>query len=348
VAQNWRTALLALALASSAAGAAEDRTSPPFFYRGYDYGSESQFNPITSFITYSFDTLQVPKSFGIDNWGSQRDAVQTDLAHPGRAIDQQGGRKAFVNRQILPIDLNTTDWIPNYALHVLGGGMVYRKNAEWFEAQGYAYPRLYAATLVTAAELVQEVVEKKSTLSDDEVADVYIFTPAGILLYSWDPFARFAADTLRLAEWPYQPMFNPNRRKLTNVGENFIARPAMFGSDAPRPFVYFGITTLLGASHAVNETDSFSWGVGPAVEQAQPLELRTSAGIFYDRNDSLLASLIVNGTENLAVRLNIYPGVIARREWWSPGVFVGIGRNGAFSVGLSVRVFPLGVSAGAP
>ena len=31
------------------------------------------------------------------------------------------------------------------------------------------------------SELVQEVYEKKQTTDDDEVADVYLFRPAGIL-----------------------------------------------------------------------------------------------------------------------------------------------------------------------
>ena len=330
-------------MAGGLRGACSADNAAPLFYHRLPYGSESQFNPISSFINYAYDPLQVPESFDDEDLDQRFQEVFRNLTHPRRAIDRAGGFGQFVNRQIFPIYLNRADWVPNYTLHLIGGGMVYRKNVEWFEANGYAYPKLYAAALVTAAELLQEAVEKKTTTADDEVADVYLFRPLGMLLFSLDPVARFAAHTLRLAEWPYQPMVNPTSGKLMNVGENFIVRPVLFGPDAPAPFVYFGFTTLFGMSHRTATGDSVSWGIGAAVARAEPLQLRVSGGVFWDRNDSLLASLVVNGTEDLAVRLNVHPGVLPGREWWSPGVFVGIGRHGEVSVGLTVRLFPLGI-----
>src|SRR5512141_1718028 len=183
--------------------------APPrsyLFYKDLDYGSESQFNPLTSFITWSYDTLQVPESFNDFAMSKHWERVRFDLEHPNNAIQQQGGWNAFVNRQIFPYRGGRADWVPNYSLHLLGGGMVYRKNSEWFEAHGVPFPRLSAAVLGTAAELLQETVEKTSTKPDDEIADVYLFRPLGMMLFSWDRFARFAADDLHLVEWNGQPV----------------------------------------------------------------------------------------------------------------------------------------------
>jgi len=324
------------------------------FYRGQTYGSESQFNPVYSFLNYTLDTLQVPKSFDDEHLSKRWKEVQWNLSHPRTAIQMEGGWSAFVNRQIFPYRLTENDWIPNYSLHLLGGGMTWLKNAEWFESHGFPFPKLSAFVAITAAELFQEVVEKKSTWHDDEIADVYLFRPAGILLFAWEPFARFAADTLQLQSWGYQPMYAPGlerdngkRGRIVNAGENFIVRPNLFKSDRVKPFVFFGMTSLFGFSHRVSGTDSISWGIGTAMLEAKPAEMRLSGGIFWDRDSSLLASLILNGTDNLAVRLNIHPGAIFGKSAWSPGIYVGIGdRYKDVNFGIAIKYSPLGIADG--
>ncbi len=344
-------------LCASLGAPAQEAPSAParpaaLFYRDLDYGSEAYFTPLSSFITWSYDTLQVPQSFNDYNLGDRWETVQWDLGHPNSATKKRGGWGEFINRQVFPYKMNQYDWVPNYALHLLGGGMVYRKNVEWFEAHGTPLPWLTGALVTMTAEVFQEVIEKTSTKSDDEVADVYLFRPAGMLLFAYDPFARYAADTLHLAEWPYQPMFDPNeprpsgtRGKLTNVGQNFIVRPAIFGKEAPTAFVFFGLTNLVGLSHKVNARDRFSWGLGAAMEHAQdPTKAHPSGGFFYDRDGSLLASLILNGTDDLRARLNVYPGAIFPGRPWSPGIYVGLGKNGERSAGLAIRYLPIGLS----
>jgi len=211
---------------SSKSSEAAEKRDKPLFYHDLEYGSESQFNPLSNFINYGLDTLQVRQSFDDSQFGDQLRRTVDDLINPIRAINNSGGLGRFVNRQILPVDFNHLDesieMIPNYALHLLGGGMVYRKNVEWLQAHGYSYPRLLAVLQGMSAEFLQEVIEKKSTKQDDAVADFYLFRPAGMFLFSWDPFARFAAEELRLVEWPYQPLFSAAKGRFVNVGETFI------------------------------------------------------------------------------------------------------------------------------
>ncbi|MEI6617287.1 MAG: hypothetical protein WCL59_12000, partial [Cyanobium sp. ELA507] len=150
-------------------------------------------------------------------------------------------------------------------------------------------------------------------------------------------------------DWPHQAMYDPNRPRaggghggLVNAGQNFAARPALF-SGGPRAFVYFGMTTLAGLSHRLNAEDSVSWGMGAAIVHAKdPTTTRYAGGLFWDRNDSLMASLIVNGTEDLKVRLNLYPGIVGPGSWWSPGLFLGVGRGREVAAGLTLRILPVG------
>jgi hypothetical protein len=351
------TALLAVFTASAVAATEEAPPSPPpsnpqpYFYHNLDYGSESQFNPISNFINYGLDTLQVKKDFDGSRFGTQFRKTVDNLSDPVYSIDRNGDIGSFINRQIIPYDLNNLDesaaMIPNYALHLLGGGMVYRKNVEWLQSRGYKYPRTLAVLQGMTAELLQEVVEKKSTTAEDPVADFFIFRPAGMLLFENDDFAEFAAQALRLAEWPYQPMYNPGQGRFVNVGENFLVRPTFLAIENHSLFAYFGMTVLLGASHKVSFTDAISWGVGGAVTNVEHYTLKTRpcGGIFYDRNGSLLSSLILNGTEDLKVRFNLYPGAVTKNQWF-PGIYLGVGDKGDVVVGLTLRVLPLGGAFG--
>lgn len=321
----------------------------PYFYHNLDYGSESQFNPISNLINYGLDTLQVRKDFNGSRFGTQFRKTVDNLSDPVYSIDKNGDIGSFINRQIIPYDVNNLNesaaMIPNYALHLLGGGMVYRKNVEWLQSRGYKYPRTLAVLQGMTAELLQEVVEKKSTTAEDPVADFFIFRPAGMLLFENDDFAEFAAQTLRLAEWPYQPMYNPGQGRFVNIGENFLVRPTFLAIDNHSLFAYFGMTILLGASHKVSATDAISWGIGGAVTNVEhySLETRPCGGIFFDRNSSLLSSLILNGTEDLKVRFNLYPGAVTKNPWF-PGIYLGVGDRGEVVVGLTLRILPLGGS----
>jgi hypothetical protein len=66
------------------------------------------------------------------------------------------------------------------------------------------------------------------------------------------------------------------------------------------------------------------------------------AGIFYDRNNSLLASLVMSGVKEYFIMADVYPGVL-QAGGFSPGLWTVIGRDGSFLFGLTTRyVFALG------
>ena len=342
---------IALTLAVLSVSPGEGAPFETFFYQSRNEGSDAQYNPLSSFVNYAFDALQVRTSFDEDHLRARSGRVWSHLRNPFGTIRGQDGYKAFVNRQVLPVDAGGLSevgvMLPNYALHLLGGGMLYRKDAEWFQAFGYRYPRATAAALGTAAEVLQEIFEKKSTTDEDEVADVYLFRPAGMLLFSWDPVARFAARDLSMLEWPYQTVYLAGKGRFGNTGQSYAVRPSLGLRSDLRPFLYFGMTVLAGASHALPGQDLFSWGLGAAVVDARRVsaEVRPSAGLFWDRRGSLLASLILNGTDGLAARLNVHPGVLASGPW-SPGVFLGVEDRGSVQAGVTLRWTPIGWGVG--
>lgn len=323
-----------------------------YFYHPKSYGSEAFYNPLNTLFAYSLDTVQLTDDFDTHDFSGRWDTVMDHLTHPGEAIDEEGGTRAFINRQIFPMRGGDTSeryaMIPNYFLHLFGGGMVYRKDAEYFQQRGWPLPRLCSATLAMAGEVIQEVIEKKSTTADDEVADVLIFRPLGILLFSSDTVAGFVETHLSPAIWPHLLLYDINDETFLNAGINYVIRPNWFKMESLRFFTFMGMNNLIGLSHRVGQNRWLSWGLGLATRRVDfshdiPAEFRFSGGVFYDRNNSLMWSAIVNGTENLKVRVNVYP--LDRPVWNALGFFAGVTDDRDLALGMTLNIpFGVGVS----
>jgi len=65
-------------------------------------------------------------------------------------------------------------------------------------------------------------------------------------------------------------------------------------------------------------------------------------GIYWDRNNSLLASFVATDGFYEKIRLNIYPGIIKVFSI-SPGIFASVGGRGRFTFGMTLSVLPLGI-----
>ena len=59
-------------------------------------------------------------------------------------------------------------------------------------------------------------------------------------------------------------------------------------------------------------------------------------GVFYDRNNSLLASVVLSGIKEYFCSIDIYPGII-KFDHFSPGVWTVIGLNGNLTMGISTK-----------
>lgn len=315
------------------------------FYQPQSIGSELTFNPVSSFLSYTLDSVQIKSVFGTGDYPSHLSTVIEHLQNPAQQIREEGGRIEFVTTEIFPIDLSDTNGseaiLPNYGLHLFGGGLVYRKNAEWLEAHNLPLPYLTAGILAMTAEILAEPLEKPTTDKTDEIADVFIFRPLGIWLYSSDKRAQYIKDNLDPVDWPHLMVYDPHNDEIRNVGLSYVVRPRWFSSTNRRLFAYMGITNLFGMSHRLNSGDEISWGLGVSTVFIKPSIIRKSAGVFWDRNNSLLASAIINGSEGLALRVNVYPGVVLDKKL-PLGFFVGISDDVDLAFGIQFGL-PIGL-----
>ena len=162
------------------------------------------------------------------------------------------------------------------------------------------------------------------------------------------------ADKFSLNEWSLQPSFNFRNGNLENMGQFYVAKIALERTHTWSIISTFGMNELFGISRKFNEEKCLSITGGVIInsltdayisrtQQALTAALRWSAGVYYDVNNSLLASLIMTGADHNRFRLNIYPGLLKIRSF-SPGIF--IDNTGAWAAGFSVRYCPLGVSVG--
>lgn len=317
------------------------------FYRPQAVGSEALYNPFASFLTYTLDSTQIRGSFGTDDFSDHLDIVLDNLTHIDRSVRREGGYREFINTEIVPIDADDLSKskaaLPNYALHLFGGGLLFRKDAEYFAQRGVAYPRTLAAIVGMVAEVLQEGTEKPRTDYTDEIADVLLFRPLGMWLFSDDLRARWIRRTLAPVDWPYLLMYDLDNHAALNAGVSYVLRPPRQETGKPGFFAYLGLTNLFGMAHPLGSGSSFSWGVGVATESIKPNHVRVAGGVFYDRNSSLLWSAIINGTEQLRLRANIYPGA-----FWSArqriGVFVGLTDENKPAFGLQFGL-PIGLGA---
>src|SRR5262249_23580491 len=139
------------------------RASPPaqstrYFYFGYAYGSQAVFNPLTMFLNRGFDVLQVraeTRNIFAQSYGRNAANIARNLANPFSNIKRHGTRD-FLREEIFPTTFTRSSmrWVPNYSLHLIGGGMDYAALREWYDAHRVPLPWLFsAATLLGAAFL---------------------------------------------------------------------------------------------------------------------------------------------------------------------------------------------------
>lgn len=332
-----------------------------FFYHGYSYGTEAQYNPLSVIMNGSFDILQVSNrnnavsklriAAGAEN-------VFRNITHPSERISQYGARR-FWTTEVFPtsLQLKNTQYWPNYKLHLIGGGMTYIGIAEWYQLHGYEYPKTLSLITMAAYHYLNEAVENNDYVGPtvDPIADLLIFDPAGILLFSIDGAAKFFSKTLNGADWSNQPLINFPEKTLLNNGQNFSFKiPLPFVNSRWKILYITGIEGVVGLSYNFNQTDCISVGGGLSTRELVEVENSTgvrtltasliyTGGIYYDRNNSLLASLVLGGARGYIAKANIYPGIFHLGPV-SPGIVLLWQKNYTLSFGIAATFSPVGLA----
>lgn len=341
----------------------EGKEGSYFFYHGLDYGSQSLITPTRLILNGGFGIMQIENR---DNrpgkimYGRGISNVTENLIRPWWSISVNG-LWDFLSREVIPISINSgqAQYWPNYMNHLIGGGMSYRMMVEYFRFNEYGHPKAMAGLTIFAYHFLNEVVENNEYIgpSTDPVADFWIFNPAGIILFSNDTVARFFSRTLHMADWSYQPVIMPGSGELQNQGQNYAVKYHLNKKGSTSLFYHWGSHAELGLSFTKPDGRCYSFGLGLVAknllevdEISKTLDLAVSGGIFYDRNNSLLASLLFAKTKDYRYRLNLYPGLVKVGPF-KPGFFVALNRDDQVMYGItfgSLHHLPLGIGGESP
>jgi len=323
-----------------------------YFYKPVDYGSMAMFTPWNVVLNGSFDVLQLdgrerglaklPYGTGFQNvWDNC-------FVHPGATISQIGWDK-FIATEILPLTWNSegAQWIPNYQLHLIGGGMTYRMLAEWYDHHEVAAPEVWAIGTIAVYHVLNEVVEAQdyTGYNTDPIADILFFDGLGVVLFSFDGVAEFFSRELHMSDWSYIPMVTFPGFKLGNNGLYYSLKWTIPGQDQWSAFYLMGMSNMIGASYRFDAENSLSVGGGVRGRDLYVVDDRArvlstnlvpTGGIFWDRNNSLMASITASGQHDQTVVLHLYPGVF-NIAGIRPALWSAWGNNGTFGIGIAFR-----------
>ncbi len=184
----------------------------------------------------------------------------------------------------------------------------------------------------------------------DPIADLLIFNPLGFFLFSFDSVKEFFSQDVRMYDWSLQPVFNPFNNYIENAGLQFVFKYNL--SEKYELFFYYGIYGIGGLSYSFPSGQNISLGVGTVVNRLNENIIHNSRvitpttdgalGLFYDKNNSLLASLILSGPRLYNARINIYPGLINFRDF-TPGIYLGAGQWDGLVAGMTFTYSPVGL-----
>jgi hypothetical protein len=333
-----------------------------YFYTHPEYGSQSTFNPISVLMNGGYDIVQtgmydsrlfrVPYRTSFNN-------VWDNISHPIRQISRHGWED-FLSTEVFPsrFEVSHSQYLPNYTLHVLGSGATYRMLCEWNEAHQIPYPKLSAVAFATAYNFLNEIMENGSYtgVNVDPIADMWIFNPLGILLYSSDRIARFFSATVQVCDWSGMPFIDPIHGKIDNASQNWAVKIPLPRIERTRLFIYLGMSEVAGLSYIIKNDIAISGGggfsVGDIVEaesvgdkgRIMTIHYSWTAAVFVDKSHSLLFSLLLSNSSMYKIRANLYPLPDFHFGNFRPGFFAALGRRNDVAFGITANWLPVSLS----
>lgn len=337
-----------------------------FYHPEYEYGSELSFSPFTTLLNGGYDVL---RNGSHENNGGTISVFQLDykqgfhnvwnnISNPFYHIRKYGSKR-FVETELIPASLNPDEaqWVPNYIHHIFGSGMLYVRMAEWYDYHNYKLPYVYSIITTLSYQFLNEAIENNHSkiTNVDPIADILIFNPLGILLFSFSGIKSFFSQKVCLYDWSLQPVFNPANSYLENAGLEFAIKYRPSSWEKYSLFCQFGIDGLFGLSYSLDKEKNISMGIGTIVNRLQENIVNDSRlitpttdgalGLFYDRNNSLLTSVVITGPHMYNARINIYPGLFSIGRI-KPGFYLAFGEWDHFLIGITAARIPIGLLSG--
>jgi hypothetical protein len=342
-----------------AASSSDSAHAPPGqrFYAGRAYGSEAQFNPVTTVVNMGFDQLSRDdadrKVFTL-NYQAAATNVLHSMLNPIRPW-QRFGWWNLVEDEILPLSTKGGgggQWVPNWQLHALGEGMTSTRLMEWYAQHGYAHPELLGDLTNFGYGFLNEMIEHQrgNGANQDAATDLVLFDTGALLLWHFDRVRDAFSGRLRLTNWFPQATLAFPSQTLQNSTELYMMRARLGGADNWRPMVTFGGSQLVGVSRRVRGENWLTLAAGedpaanPVIDPLtgeQTVTLLPNYGAFVDRDGSLLFDLLVRPKRTEWVLINVYPGAMSVGTF-APGLMMEylathqarLGIAGRFGLGL--------------
>ncbi|OYU96507.1 MAG: hypothetical protein CFE21_08970 [Bacteroidetes bacterium B1(2017)] len=343
----------------------ESNFNGPYFYEGLTYGSQGNYNPATVLLNRGFEMLRITTGnlyYDPINYKYRFDNIICNLAHPIQNISDYGTKEFFLE-QVIPFgDPKKPYWYPNYTLHLFGGGMTYTGLKEWFVSKKISHAGILSGATLLGAALINESIEERQrggsfNLNVDAIADFYFFDIAGILLFQSKKVNYFFSKKLNMRDWSRQPMLLLPGVYMGNCGQFFSFKPRIPYTKSWYFFSMMGLGGLVGVSHTFpsNYGLSIGFGQGPKRKEKELLGLPIDvslvpmAGLYLDKNNSLLASLELSNSKNdlyhnYFAELDVYPGLVKIGKKFSPGAWLALSKEKDVVFGINCNyTFGLGV-----
>lgn len=332
-----------------------------YWYSGRSYGSERTVHPLTSILNTGYDQIRTGpnRKFLRYDYAMGGTGAWNSIIHAQRLVRQFGTRD-WVRYELLPLSLKAGgggQWVPNYQLHLFGGGVAYVRLIGFYEQRGFPYPRVAAGLTSLAGNFLNEMVENTGLTggSIDAMTDLVIFDPASILLWNSDRIQRFVGERVEITEWSGQPSYSLPGQTLENAFRTTMVRLRLPRTKNWRAFTTMGGSYVGGLSRRRGEDMWYSLGFGwdarsnPVVDPAtgrKTVDLIGNVAIFVDRQGSLLASALLKSGLDAAATINVYPGLGSKHM---PGLFAQLLRDPSSERRSGLRfgiTSPIGVGIG--
>ena len=313
-----------------------------YYYARRPYGSEATTNPLTSILNNGYDQIRTGPDRRIFTYKYRRGATSAwqSMIHPRRLVREYGGFGDWAKYELLPLTLKAQgggQWVPNYQLHLFGGGVTYVRLIAWFEQRNVPAPRLAAAITSYTGHFLNEMMENNGETrgSVDAMTDLLVFDPAVFLLWNWDRVQRIVGENIEVSEWSGQPTLGIPRETLENTFQTTMVRVRVPYLKDWRAFTTMGGSYVGGAARRFGDSTWWSLGFGwdartnPVIDTTtgrKGVELLGNVALFVDRSSSLLGSIVLKSGFDAGATMNVYPGVV-RVGRWSPGFWAQILRD---------------------
>lgn len=330
-------------------------------------GSDQYVGPVDVLLNKGFNMAQaVNRDRAIFSTDYGFAHVRNSVAHPVRSIHETGGWGSWLEEQIVPIqavtwirsgfDWGAADnmtWFPNYFGHFIEGGITHRRLAEKLRSRGVPLATALAGITTMGAAVLNEAYTHPNLAqgTGGTVADLYVFDLGGVIAFSFDPVARFFAETLHADVWPSQASLSVPGLELVNNANNLVFKIPIPWVDRASVFIRTAVGSHVGPTLHLHDGLDLSLGFGADTERqkidpvtgAESVDLRLSSSLYLDRGGSVLASVYWSQVDHRRLSLNVYPGVLHR----SFGAWAVFARDGSVQLGVSHRAaLGLGLGAG--